>query len=111
MKRLTRLELNLLIKFSEENFNMLLQLTLTGAMSIITSSQNDVLKRLYDRNIDVYRTDLQGTIVFTSDGSNISVNVKPSEYTPPDETTTTTTQQEQNTPDENSGTTYECFCG
>ncbi len=67
---------------------------------------DDVLKRLYDRNIDVYRTDLQGTIVFTSDGSNISVNVKPSEYIPPDTTTTTTTQQEQSSPVEDSGTTY-----
>lgn len=57
---------------------------------------DDVLKRLDDRNIDVYRTDLQGTIVFTSDGSNISVNVNPSEYTPPVTTTTTTVQQEQN---------------
>lgn len=67
---------------------------------------DDVLKRLYDRNIDVYRTDLQGTIIFTSDGSNISVNVKPSEYTPPDETTTTTTQQEQSSLVEDGGTTY-----
>ena len=67
---------------------------------------DDVLKRLDDRNIDVYRTDLQGTIVFTSDGSNISVNVNPSEYTPPVTTTTTTSQQEQNTPVEDSGTTY-----
>ena len=65
---------------------------------------NDVLKRLDDRNIDVYRTDLQGTIVFTSDGSNISVNVNPSEYTPPVTTTTTTVQQ--NTPVEDSETTY-----
>ncbi len=67
---------------------------------------DDVLKRFDDRNIDVYRTDLQGTIVFTSDGSNISVNVNPSEYTPPVTTTTTTVQQEQNTPVEDSGTTY-----
>lgn len=67
---------------------------------------DDVLKRLDDRNIDVYRTDLQGTIVFTSDGSNISVNVNPSEYTPPVTTTTTTVQQGQNTPVEDSGTTY-----
>ncbi|MDD6058919.1 MAG: ComEC/Rec2 family competence protein [Ruminococcus sp.] len=67
---------------------------------------DDVLKRLDDRNIDVYRTDLQGTIVFTSDGSNISVNVNPSEYTPPVTTTTTTVQQVQNTPVEDSGTTY-----
>ena len=66
---------------------------------------DDVLKRLDDRNIDVYRTDLQGTIVFTSDGSNISVNVNPSEYTPP-VTITTTVQQEQNIPSADSGTTY-----
>ena len=67
---------------------------------------DEVLKRLDDRNIDVYRTDLQGTIVFTSDGSNISVNVNPSEYTPPVTMTTTTVQQEQNTPVEDNGTTY-----
>lgn len=67
---------------------------------------NDVMIRLNDRNIDVYRTDLQGTIVFTSDGSNISVNVNPSEYTPPVVTTTTTAQQEQNTPVEDNSTTY-----
>ena len=67
---------------------------------------DDVLKRLEDRSIDVYRTDLQGTIVFTSDGSNISVNVNPSEYTPPVTTTTKTAQQEQNTPVEDSGTIY-----
>lgn len=67
---------------------------------------DDVLKRLEDRSIDVYRTDLQGTIVFASDGSNISVNVSPSEYAPPVTTTITTAQQEQNTPVEDSGTTY-----
>ena len=67
---------------------------------------DNVLKRLYDRNIDVYRTDLQGTIVFTSDGSNISVNVNPYEYAPPVVTTTTTTKHEQNNPSDDSGTTY-----
>ena len=65
-----------------------------------------IVKRLFDRNISVYRTDLQGTIVFTSDGSEISVNVNPSEYTPPVVTTTTTAQQEQNNPSDDSGTTY-----
>lgn len=48
---------------------------------------DSVLKRLDERNIDVYRTDIQGTIVFTSNGKDISVNVKPSEYTPPVVTT------------------------
>lgn len=64
-----------------------------------------IVKRLFDRNISVYRTDLQGTIVFTSDGSEISVNVNPSEYTPPI-TTTTTTQGEQENPTNDNGTTY-----
>lgn len=64
-----------------------------------------VLKRLYERNINTYRTDLQGTIVFTSDGSEISVSVNPSEYTPPVETTTAVTKP-QETPSQSSGTTY-----
>ncbi len=49
---------------------------------------DDVLKRLYERNIKVFRTDLQGTIVFTTDGSAISVNVNESPYTPQTEITT-----------------------
>lgn len=65
----------------------------------------DVLDRLYDRNIDVYRTDIQGTIVFTSNGTDISVNVNPAEYTPP-VVTTTTTQTEAEIPNEGGGTTY-----
>ena len=60
---------------------------------------DEVLKRLYDRNIDVFRTDLQGTIVFTSDGKNISVDKKPSKYSPVVVTTATVTtvrvQEEQ----------------
>lgn len=51
-----------------------------------------VLKRLYDRNINVYRTDIQGTIVFRSDGKDITVNFAPAQYTPPAVTTSTTTQ-------------------
>lgn len=38
-----------------------------------------VLKRLADRNIKTYRTDLQGTIVMTSDGKTITVNAQPSD--------------------------------
>ena len=34
----------------------------------------ETLQAMYDRNIKLYRTDTQGTIVFTSDGKNISVN-------------------------------------
>lgn len=66
---------------------------------------SDVLKRLDDRNIDVYRTDIQGTIIFTSNGKDISVNVKPTEYTPP-VVTTTTTQTQVQPPNEGGGTTY-----
>lgn len=65
-----------------------------------------VLKRLYERNINTYRTDLQGTIVFTSDGSEISVSVNPSEYTPPVETTAAAVTPPQETPAQSSGTTY-----
>lgn len=66
---------------------------------------SDVLKRLDDRNIDVYRTDIQGTIIFNSNGKDISVNVKPTEYTPP-VVTTTTTQAQVQPPNEGGGTTY-----
>lgn len=34
---------------------------------------NDTLKKLNNRSIKLYRTDLNGTIIFTSDGENISV--------------------------------------
>lgn len=51
------------------------------------------LKRLADKGIKTFRTDLQGTIVFTSDGTTISVDKSPSEYKAPAETTVTTTQQ------------------
>jgi competence protein ComEC len=34
----------------------------------------ETLQRMLDREIKVYRTDVQGTIVFSSDGKNISVN-------------------------------------
>ena len=52
-----------------------------------------ILKRLADNNIKTFRTDTQGTIVFTSDGTTISVDKSPSEYNTPAETTITTTQQ------------------
>lgn len=40
------------------------------------------LSALADKGIKTYRTDRQGTIIFTSDGENITVNKDPSEYTP-----------------------------
>lgn len=36
----------------------------------------EVLQSIYNRNLKVYRTDKQGTVVFTSDGKNISVNTE-----------------------------------
>lgn len=35
---------------------------------------NDVIARLENNNVDIYRTDLQGTIVLVSDGDKISFN-------------------------------------
>ena len=58
---------------------------------------DEVLERLNSRNIEVFRTDLQGTIVFTSDGKNINVDKQPSSYQPPVQTTATTTQTTQTT--------------
>lgn len=67
---------------------------------------DDVLKRLNDRNIKTYRTDLQGTIIFETDGQSITVNVNPSEYLPPVVTTTTTAAQQVKPPVEAGSTTY-----
>ena len=53
---------------------------------------DEVLERLNNRNIEVFRTDLQGTIVFTSDGMNISVDKQPTVYQAPAQTTATTVQ-------------------
>lgn len=39
-----------------------------------------ILKRLADKKIQTFRTDLQGTIIFCSDGTTISVDKSPSEY-------------------------------
>lgn len=39
-----------------------------------------VLQRLHERNIQIFRTDLQGTIVATSDGKEIDFNIKPYQY-------------------------------
>lgn len=58
---------------------------------------DEVLERLNSRNIKVFRTDLQGTIVFASDGKNISVDKQPSKYQPPVQTTAATAQTTQTT--------------
>lgn len=33
----------------------------------------EVLEEIVERDIDLFRTDKQGTIIFTSDGNNINV--------------------------------------
>ena len=59
-----------------------------------TSSSANFLKKVDPTYavIEVFRTDLQGTIVFTSDGKNISVDKQPSAYQTSVQTTATTTQ-------------------
>lgn len=44
-----------------------------GKNNIYNHPSNNTLEKLNKRNIKVYRTDLDGTIVFTSDGENLSV--------------------------------------
>ena len=50
---------------------------------------DQTLSRLNDANVKVYRTDLQGTIVFTSDGNKITVNTDPTPYQAPPQVPTT----------------------
>lgn len=38
--------------------------------------EEEILQRIKERSIKLYRTDLQGTVVFTSNGKNISVDTK-----------------------------------
>ena len=43
----------------------------------------EIMKKLKDSGIAVYRTDESGTIIFTSDGNNISFNTKSGSYSSP----------------------------
>lgn len=47
----------------------------------------ETIEKLQDAKISVYRTDESGTIVATSDGNNVSFNVKPGDYVKWDSTT------------------------
>lgn len=73
---------------------------------------DEVLERLNSRNIEVFRTDLQGTIVFTSDGTTISVDKQPTVYqasaptTATSATTTPTTVQTTTAAVQSIGTQY-----
>lgn len=58
---------------------------------------DEILERLNSRNIEVFRTDLQGTIVFTSDGTIISVDKQPTVYRAPVQTTSTPATTTQTT--------------
>ena len=46
--------------------------------------KKEILQRIKERSIKLYRTDMQGTIVFTSNGKNISVDTKDYEITDAD---------------------------
>jgi competence protein ComEC len=48
-----------------------------GANNSYGHPTEDVLRRLSNANVSVFRTDQQGTIIFTSDGSTLSVNTEP----------------------------------
>jgi competence protein ComEC len=60
------------------------------AYAVISAGSNNtyghpadtILSRLNDAGANVFRTDLQGTIVFTSDGGNITVDTAPTPYQP-----------------------------
>jgi len=43
---------------------------------------DEVLARLDNADVEVYRTDMVGTIIFTSDGENIIIDKSPSPYQP-----------------------------
>lgn len=65
----------------------------------------EVLKRLDDKGIKIYRTDESGTIIFTTDGNDISVDKKTSEVIEPilNSETIQTTQDYDSTPIANEG--------
>lgn len=50
-----------------------------GAGNSYGHPHQDTLKTLKDKNIKLFRTDMSGTIVFRSDGTNITCNVTPVE--------------------------------
>lgn len=54
------------------------------------------LNALAERGIKTYRTDLQGTVIFTSDGANIIVNKDPVEYESGAETSDTDSPRGEN---------------
>ena len=53
-----------------------------GAGNTYGHPTDDVLSRLENAGVLVFRTDLRGTIVFTSDGKTITVDKEPTQYQP-----------------------------
>ena len=51
-----------------------------GADNSYGNPQLSTMNRLKDRGIEVYRTDENGTIVATSDGSNVTFSTSPGSY-------------------------------
>jgi len=51
-----------------------------GKVNTYGHPNQDTMTRIQNMNIPVYRTDEQGTIIATSDGSNITFNCKPGTY-------------------------------
>ena len=70
---------------------------MVGAGNTYGHPTQATLTRLTGLGINVYRTDLSGTIVVTSDGSNISVNNSPNPGTAPVQTEETKPQTEATT--------------
>ena len=54
-----------------------------GAGNSYGHPTDEVLSRLNEAKAKVYRTDLSGTIIFTSDGKVITVNAEPTQYQAP----------------------------
>lgn len=55
-----------------------------GADNEYEHPHSDTMQAMVDRGIKVYRTDKQGTIIFTADGKNITVNAEPYKITASD---------------------------
>lgn len=63
----------------------------------------ETLQKILDRDINLYRTDKQGTIIFTSNGTNITVNTMPYEITDSDLANTSGNNGSSNTGNSDDG--------
>jgi competence protein ComEC len=66
-----------------------------GEGNIYGHPEDSTLSALDESNVEVFRTDKQGTIIFTSDGNNISINNEPVSFVPNILTPDTLTGQDQ----------------